>query len=68
MRLAELKQMLLDREYKTAIIDSAIARAKSVPRSEALKKVFKQRTIDRQVLVLRYDPRLPSVNQIVRKH
>ena len=57
MRLAELKEMLLDREYKAAIIDAAIARAKAVPRSEALKKVFKPRTTNRQVLVIRYDPR-----------
>ena len=67
-RIAELKEMLLDREYKAAIIDAAIARAKAVPRVEALKKVFKPRTTNRQVLVIRYDPRLPSVNQIVRKH
>ena len=60
--------MLLDREYKAGIIDAAIARAKAVLRVEALKKVVKPRTTNRQVLVMRYDPRLPSVNQIVRKH
>ena len=60
--------MLLDREYKSSIVDSAIARAKAVPRAEALKRVFKSKTTKRQVFVIRYDPRLPSINQIVRKH
>ena len=41
MRLNELRQMLLDRDYKASIIDAAITRAKSVSRPEALKKVFK---------------------------
>ena len=67
-RLVELRQMLLDREYKASIVDAAIARAKAVPRTEALKRVFKPKTTKRQVLVIRYDPRLPSINQIVRKH
>ena len=40
-RLSELRQMLIDRDYKPGIIDAAITRAKSIPRSEALKKVVK---------------------------
>ena len=68
MRLSELRQMLLDRDYKSSIIDAAITRAKAVPRSEALKKVFKQKTTSRPVFVVKYDPRLPSVNKIVQKH
>ena len=68
MRLNELRQMLLDRDYKASIIDAAITRAKNVPRSEALKKVFKSKTTTRPVFVVRHDPRLPSVTKIVHKH
>ena len=42
-RLAELKNMLLDRDYRPGIIDAAIDKAKSIPRSEALKKSRKQK-------------------------
>ena len=34
-RLSELKQMLLDPNYKASIIDAAIKKAKAVPRNEA---------------------------------
>ena len=68
MRLNELKQMLLDRDYKASIIDAAISKAKAVPRSEALKKVNKPKTTSRPVFVVRHDPRLPSINNIIHKH
>ena len=35
MRFQELKQMLLDREYSPGIIDSAIAKARAIPRQQA---------------------------------
>ena len=39
MRHNELKQMLLEREYPTEIIDKAIQRAQQIPRAQALRKV-----------------------------
>ena len=67
-RLAELREMLLDRNYKPKIIDAAIKKAKDIPRNEALKRVVKNKSSDRAVFVVRYDPGLPSVTKIVHKH
>ena len=44
MRLQELRQLLLSRDYKAGIIDAAILRAKAIPRSEAIMKVIKKVT------------------------
>ena len=38
----ELKNNLLNRKYPTTIVDSAIDRARKVPRAAALKKVVKK--------------------------
>ena len=67
-RLAELKVMLLERDYKPNLIEAAIERAKEIPRTEALKKVVKQKQSKRPVFVVTFDPRLPSINNIVQKH
>ena len=67
-RLSELREMLLDRDYKASIVDAAIVKAKAVDRSEALKRVYKPKTTKRPVFVVRHDPRLPSVAKIVNKH
>ena len=60
--------MLLDRDYRPGIIDAAIERAKSIPRSEALRKVENKKEKKRPVFVVTYDPRLPSITKIVHKH
>ena len=60
--------MLLSREYSSKVIQAAIDRARQIPRLKALEKVIKQKTTDRPVFVIHYDPRLPSVNAIVKKH
>ena len=67
-RFSELKDMLLSREYSSNIINAAIDRARNIPRLEALKKVVKCKTSERPVFVIHYDPRLPSVNNIIKKH
>ena len=64
----ELKQMLIDRDYKPSIIDAAISRAKAIPRLEALKRVERPKTTKRPVFVVRFDRRLPSVTKITRRH
>ena len=67
-RLAELKQMLLSRDYKPRVIDAAIQKALAIPRSEALKRVVKKQETDRKVFSVLYDPRLPKLSSIVTKH
>ena len=67
-RFSELKEMLLDREYSSKIINTAIDKARQISRSKALEKVVRNKTTDRPVFVIHYDPRLPSINSIVKKH
>ena len=67
-RFKELRELLLSREYKPGLIDSAINRAKQIPRTEALKKVERAKASKRPVFVVSYDPRLPSITKIVTRH
>ena len=67
-RLLELKEMLIARDYKKNIINSAIDKALKIPRKEAIKKVFRKTNKDRVVFSIKYDPRLPSLSKIVQKH
>ena len=67
-RFSELKAFLLSRDYKPSIIESAIEKARNVPRREALKKVYKENSSNRPVFVIHYDPRLPSIPAMVQKH
>ena len=68
MRLGELKEMLLSRNYKNSIINAAIDKAVKIPRPEAIKKVIRNQDPDRVVFVVTYDPRLPSISHILHKH
>ena len=65
LRLLELKEMLLGRDYRPGVIDSAIQRAKLIPRKEALKKV-PTKVNDRVIFTLEFNPQLPSVSAIVK--
>ena len=64
----ELKNNLLDRKYPTTIIDSAIDRARKVPRAAALRKVVKKDIYKGPIFVVTYDPRLPPLGSIQAKH
>ena len=68
VRFSELKEMLLAREYSAGVINAAISRARSIPRNEALKKVFKAKNSDRPVLTIQYHPALPSLAKIINRH
>ena len=69
LRLSELKQMLLDRDYDESIIDSAIRRVLNIPREKALQpKSENKKTQSRPVYVSTYDPRLPNIPAIINKH
>ena len=67
-RFGELKCLLLARGYKSKLIDAATDRARQVTREEALKRVFKEKTSQRPVFVITFDPRLPSISSIISKH
>ena len=67
-RMRELKQSLLERGYSESMVDSALARAKKVPRMAALKKVVKKSQTKRPVFAVTYDPRLPSITNLQTKH
>ena len=56
-RLMELRDKLLARDYIMARVDSAIEKARKVPRDRALKISNKPKTNQRPVLVVPYDPR-----------
>ena len=68
LRHSELRELLLERDYKPKIIDSAIMKAKQITRKEALKRVVRNETSSRPVLVVPYHPALPNIPHIVRKH
>ena len=67
-RFSELRSLLLSRDYKAKIIDSAIEKAREIPRTQALKRVHKEKSSSRPVFVVNYDPRLPSIPGIINKH
>ena len=50
------------------MINSALEKARNVPRSEALKRVTKEKSTKRPVFAIHFDPRLPAIPGIVRKH
>ena len=64
----KLKEMLMERNYPPGILDAAIARVKAIPREQALKCVLRQQKTNRPVFVVTFDPRLPSIPKITRKH
>ena len=68
VRFTELKEMLLSRDYKPGLVNSAINRARAIPRSEALKRVKKPETAYVPVFCVQYDRRMPSMNKIIQKH
>ena len=68
LRLRELQEMLRSRDYGRGLIDTAIQRASTIPRSEALKRVVREKGEIRPVFADTYDPRLPSITNIIRKH
>lgn len=67
-RLTELKDMLLERNYKLNIIEPAFQRARLISREEAIKRVTYNRTTNKITFVIPFDPRLPKISQITRKH
>ena len=68
LRLEQVKRALLDRNYNESIIDSAIAKAKSLNRNISLKRRAKPKENERPVFATAYDPRMPNIQPIQAKH
>ena len=68
LRLQELRQFLLNGEYRPGMVDSAIARARAIPRAKALRYVVTHKQTRRPVCVVTHDPRLPDIKTIQLKH
>ena len=66
-RLAELKELLVSRSYRPKSIDDAINKVMKIPREEALKKVERKEN-ERPVFIISYNPALPSLTQILKRH
>ena len=67
-RLAELRQLLLERNYPESMVDRGIEKARKVPRKVALMKVKKKIKEARSVFALKFDPRIPAIQPMVAKH
>ena len=68
-KLSELKELLISRNYRPSLVDAAIEKARNIPRYDAIRKspvIEKQSS--RPVLAITYDPRLPCIPQILKKH
>jgi hypothetical protein len=69
LRLEELKELLLIRGYSLGLVQSALDRARAIPRKSALRKSTKNKQNEnRPVFVIKYDPRLPAIQSIMAKH
>ena len=68
IRHQELKEMILEREYPEGLVISAITRAKTISRSQALKPVVAHKQSRRPAFVTFFDPRLPDIQKIQMKH
>jgi hypothetical protein len=66
-RLTELSVMLLSRNYNKNVVKNAISKVRELDRSTALEKVTRPPN-KRTVLALTYNPKLPSVPTIIKKH
>ena len=68
MRMKELRDRLLARNYHKDLIEIALDKAKAITRKRALKKVPEKKKNQRPVLAVSYDPRLPALQSSIAKH
>ena len=60
--------MLLSRQYSPKIIDSAFERLEQIKREDALQRVVREKRPPRLTFSCKFDPRLPNINGIIKKH
>ena len=68
LRLQEMMEMLLERQYTPGIIATAISKTKTISRDQTLKLVLRQPTQQRLIFVVSYNPRSPSIPCVTKKH
>ena len=67
-RLEELKDMLLTGEYSPRNTDTAIVKARAIPRTQVLRRVLRQQPINnRPVFMVQFNLRLPSMPDLPKK-
>jgi hypothetical protein len=66
-RLTELGAMLMSRKYNKNVVKNAISKVRALDRTIALEKVTRTPNI-RIVFTLTYNPKLPRVPKIIKKH
>ena len=67
-RLEEMKVHLLNRGYQEKLVDSALNKARAIPRKAALKRRLRPDQENRPVFATTFDPRLPSITSLQAKH
>ena len=60
--------MFFSRDYPLGLINGAIGKSQAIPRQKALLQVPRQPTILRPAFVVSYDPRLPGISSITKRH
>ena len=67
-RFQELKTNFIERGYSEKVINLAINKARKVPRKVALRKALKPSQKEGPIFAVNFDPRLPSLGNIMAKH
>ena len=69
MRLAELKEKLVQRGYRSKAVDSAFEKVRQLDRDTILRKVDRDDTnVERVKAVFKFDKRLPNLSSIFTKN
>ena len=63
-----MKELLFAREYSPGIVGPAIHKARAIPRQRALLRVPRQEITDIPVFAVYFNPQLPSIPKLTRKH
>ena len=67
-RLNELRQFLINRQYKPKTIDTAFNKIRTLTRSDSLKRKDKKKHNKRVPFVTTFHPGLPNIPHILRKY
>jgi hypothetical protein len=69
MRLDEIRQMLLNRNYPIKNIEESFTKTRKITRIKAIKRVtYKKSSTNKVAFVIPFDPRLPKISEITRRH
>ena len=66
-RMKELADLLISRDYKKKVVYDNLNEVIKIPRTEALNRVIRDKP-KRTIFCLTFDPRLPDISKILKKH